>query len=75
MGGMGLNLWPGGLGNLARDGRGGIPCVARPNPLTLGVFVLYFGSLWLTESFMERSLGVSLVAMAWMWGVVPKKEN
>jgi hypothetical protein len=49
--------------------------VARPNPLTLGVFVLYFGSLWLTESFMERSLGVSLVAMAWMWGVVPKKEN
>ena len=49
--------------------------VARPNPLGLGVFVLYFGSLWLTESFMERSLGVSLVAMAWMWGMVPKKGN
>ena len=37
-------------------------------PLTaLGAFAFYFGSLWLTESFMERSLGLTLVALSWAW--------
>ena len=32
-----------------------------------GLILLYFGSLWLTESFMERSLGVALFALVWAW--------
>ena len=38
-----------------------------------GMLVLYFGSLMLTESFMERALGISLLALAWAW-VLHQKE-
>jgi hypothetical protein len=38
-----------------------------PSLTALGAFAFYFGSLWLTESFMERSLGLTLVALSWAW--------
>ncbi len=41
----------------------------------LGAFGFYFGSMWLTESFMERSLGIALVAMAWAWLVELSDRN
>ncbi|NDD47129.1 MAG: O-antigen ligase domain-containing protein [Flavobacteriia bacterium] len=42
-----------------------------------GLLILYFGSLWVTESFMERSLGVALFGLAWAWMAswVPPSEK
>ena len=44
-------------------------------PFSLGLVLIYFGSLWLTESMMERSLGVSLFALAWAWMVDQSKSQ
>jgi hypothetical protein len=39
------------------------------------IVLLYFGSIWLTESFMERSLGVALFALAWAWSMENTDAN
>jgi O-antigen ligase len=40
-----------------------------------GLIVVYFGSIWLTESFLERSLGVALFALAWAWMADPRGSS
>jgi O-antigen ligase len=42
---------------------------------TWQIVLLYFGSIWLTESFMERSLGVALFALAWAWSMENTDAN
>ena len=42
--------------------------------LPFGVLLIYFGTLWMTESFMERAFGIALFSLSWAWMAQSKDQ-